>query len=410
MLGLDDKQIKELSHWNHDGVTNIFVWIKKESQKCPHCSKSTVSTNGTQTVKLNHAAFNDRPCIIHFKKYRYVCTDCGITFMLPNPISSRKSRISNNSIRQVMKLAKDPRMTFKLIADQVNISSTAVMNTFFSNAKVPVGELPSVLCIDEVYLGRKSKKKYAVVLLNFETNEVVDLIYGRSVEDCIRGLDHYTRDKRNKVKYVSTDMYSGFFKLSKTFFPKATICVDSFHVIKLIIDSYQKLLIKIMKKHDTESKEYYLLKNYRHILLKNNGNVEWFKRKYNHKLGYYISNTKIKELLFEIDKDIQLCYELKESYISFNRLKDSTHLEEKLNILITDFNNSSYDGYQRIAKTLSKNKEYILNSFIRIRKRRISNGPIESRNAVIKMIIKTSGGYRNFDNLRIRALYVLNAK
>ena len=149
MLGLDDKQIKELSHWNHDGVTNIFVWIKKESQNCPHCSKSTVSTNGTQTVKLNHAAFNDRPCIIHFKKYRYVCTDCGITFMLPNPISSRKSRISNNSIRQVMKLAKDPRMTFKLIADQVNISSTAVMNTFFSNAKVPVGELPSVHCLVE---------------------------------------------------------------------------------------------------------------------------------------------------------------------------------------------------------------------------------------------------------------------
>ena len=51
-----------------------------------------------------------------------------------------------------------------------------------------------------------------------------------------------------------------------------------------------------------------------------------------------------------------------------------------------------------------------MNSFTRVEGRRISNGPIESRNNTIKLIIRNAAGYRNFENLKSRVIYVLNNK
>lgn len=50
----------------------------------------------------------------------------------------------------------------------------------------------------------------------------------------------------------------------------------------------------------------------------------------------------------------------------------------------------------------------IKNSYIRVGKRRLSNGPIENMNSQIKTIIKTSNGYKDFRRLRNRILYSLS--
>ncbi|MEG0683769.1 MAG: transposase, partial [Coprobacillus sp.] len=50
----------------------------------------------------------------------------------------------------------------------------------------------------------------------------------------------------------------------------------------------------------------------------------------------------------------------------------------------------------------------ILNSFILIGQRRISNGPIESINGRIKILLKTSLKYKNFERLRSRIMYCIN--
>lgn len=370
-------------------------------------------TNGTQTVKLHHPIVKEMNIKIHFKKYRYRCTICNKTFIQPTPLASTKSRVSDATKRRIMDLAKDPRMTFKLIADDVNLSITTVINIFYKTIPSQRNNLPFVLSIDEVYLGRKSKKKYAVVLMDFQTGYIIDLIYGRSVEDCMRGLDRFTRDERMKVKYLSTDMYQGFHRLAKSYFPRAEVCVDSFHVVKLINESFQKQLISKMKIFDDNSIHYYLLKNKRHLLLKNKDKIEWFDRDYNKKLKYYISNNKLLEMILDISSDIEDSYKLKERYLKFNSMSfDKKHKDEllrkELDDLILEFSKSTYTGFNSVSRTLRKNYEYIINSFTRINGSRISNGPIESRNATIKMIIKTSGGYRNFEHLRERALYVLN--
>lgn len=399
---------------DHYGNTDFYIILKKETLHCPTCGTGTQKTNGTQTVKLHHPIAKEKNIKIHFKKYRYKCCVCDKTFMQPSPLAAERSRVSDMTKRRIMHLAKDPRVTFKLISDDVNLSTTSVINIFYKTLPTHKQSLPFVLSIDEVYLGRKSKKKYAVVLMDFQTGYVIDLIYGRSVEDCIRGLDRYSRDERMNVKFLSTDMYPGFHRLAKSYFPSAEVCIDSFHVVKLIVDSFQKQLITIMKRFDSISIPYYLLKNQRHLLLKNKDKIEWFERNYNRKLKYYISNTKLLEMILNIDNEIAELYRLKERFLIFNsmrfdKVKKDQHIRKELDEIISEFSKSTYSGFVSISKTLKKNYEYIINSFTRINGRRVSNGPIESRNATIKMILKTSGGYRNFEHLIARSLYVLNS-
>jgi transposase len=53
-------------------------------------------------------------------------------------------------------------------------------------------------------------------------------------------------------------------------------------------------------------------------------------------------------------------------------------------------------------------KEEIMNSFIRVNQRRLSNGPIENINSQIKTIMKSANGYKEFYRLRNRIFYTLN--
>lgn len=395
------------------GNTTFYIALNKGIGMCQTCGVYSKKTNGTQTVKVHHQVVIEKNITLRLKKYRYICDECNKTFIQQTSITAPRGRVSYVTKRRIMELAKDPRMTFKLISQDVKLSVTAVISIFFENIKPKEIQLPFALCIDEVYLGRKSKKKYAVVLMDFQTGKIVELIYGRSVDDCFSVLGNLDREKRYKVKLISTDMYRGFHRLAKSTFPKAEICVDSFHVIKLISDSLQKLIISKMKNYDKESNEYYLLKSKRYVVFKNQNSKKWFERRYDKQLKYYISDDATLKLILDLDKEIEDAVILKNRYQRFNKMtfdekEKALLLEEELDTLIKLFKKSTYDGYKTVGKTIEENKLFIINSFTKINGRRISNGPIESRNAIIKMIIKTSGGYRNFNHLRARALYVLN--
>lgn len=350
----------------------------------------------------------DRRTHIHLKKYKYICETCSNTFLSLPGLTPINRNISHQVSLQVMRLCKQPSMTFSMISKELGISSPSAIRIFQENVPISNPKLGRVLCIDEVYLGRKSRKKYAVVVMNFETREIIDFIYGRIIEDVNRELLKHSREDRYSVEYVSTDMYSGFFRVAKTVFPKAKICVDSFHVISLIIDMFDKLLREKLRHYESNSIQYFLLKRQKQILLRNGNNIDWFRTFYSKKLGYYTSNTKLKDMLFDIDQNIEEVYKFKERYIAFNRTMYPSKTE--FNSLISYCLENTDKGLKAIGQTLSRNYEYILNSFTRINNRRISNGPIEATNSTIKLILRNASGYRNEELLRSRVLYILNSR
>ena len=107
-----------------------------------------------------------------------------------------------------MKLALNERITFRRIGNEVNLSTTAVINIFVEHVPKPKVSLSTILSIDEIYLGKKSRKKYSVILMDFKSKKIIDMVYGRSVDECIRVLDNYSREERATLKYITCDMYT----------------------------------------------------------------------------------------------------------------------------------------------------------------------------------------------------------
>jgi transposase len=221
-------------------------------------------------------------------------------------------------------------------------------------------------------------------------------------------------NEKDNVKAVVIDMWETYKDLTKRFFKHAIIAVDSFHVIRHLNDSLIKIRIKVMMKfyHQTSKlvhneMYYYMLKKFHYFFVKN------FEDIYDGDIKIPKINAKWKKqailkYLLSIDDDLKYAYLLKEKYREFNATANYDSSNQEFDALIYEFSNSHLSEMRDFGKLLLHWKTEIRNSFIRIDKRRLSNGVIEGINSRIKTIIKNANGYNNFNRLRNKIMYSLN--
>lgn len=386
--------------------SHYYVTFKKVNKVCPHCQTMTNKTNGTQTVTIRHPIFNDRLCYVHLKKYRYVCSVCQKTFMPKTNLAPENKTYSYALVNFILEETKHSNITFSYLSDKTGFSVTKIIDIFMEHCpdyKIP---MPRVLCIDEIYLGRSSVKKYATFCMDFETHLGFSFSYGRAIDDLVRVFSQIPREQRLQVEYVSSDMYPGFIRMINTYFPKAKLCIDSFHIIKNINEAFKEVIQTTLKNLDKHSREYRLLKQNQKYLLSNRNKLDLTKIQYLKSHHYRIRLITLIERMLDLDQNLRVAYQLKEDYLVFNMKYYFD--ENKFDSIVMKFKNSKLESYKRIPNMLIKNKEYIKNSFTRINGKRISNGPIESRNKSIKNILFNANGYRGFDLLLKRVFHVLN--
>jgi len=113
------------------------------------------------------------------------------------------------------------------------------------------------ISIDEVSLSKGE-------LYTFLTNKNIKIRNKKSVIAVINGtqaktiqevLDKISIEQRNKVTEISMDMARNMNLAAQNSFPKATIVIDRFHVIKLVMDALQHVRINLRwKAIETENK------------------------------------------------------------------------------------------------------------------------------------------------------------
>lgn len=216
-LNLKDEEIEFIncSSFQHELIVGLS--LKRHALTCPKCGSITSKVLNHYIRKINHGIFIDRKCLVHYKQKRYKCLVCNHTFNEPCSFVQPYQKKSMASHLQLMELLKDPHLTFKKVAELLNLSTQTVIDSFYDNLPIYAPVLPRVLCIDEVYLGRNASKKYVAVLLNFETNEIVDIIYGRTKDSLHSYFQKFPKDALNKVEYLSCDMYEGYRFLNRTY-------------------------------------------------------------------------------------------------------------------------------------------------------------------------------------------------
>ena len=407
-------KIKKIETSKINNILYCYITLEPTASSCPLCGGAKLFIKDYQTKRIIHSISTNNPCFIIYNARRYKCTYCNSIFYEHNPFSLKNNKESTYTIYKVLDELKYHTNTFTDVARNLNLSVTTVIRIFDQYVEYHRTKLPNIICFDEVYTSRKSYQKYAFVMADFMTNNIIEIYSSRHKNKLTQNFSNIPKAERDNVDYIIIDMWDTYRDLGEIYFKNAKIAVDSFHVIKHLNEAIVSIRLKIMRKFDKRTKSlmandmyYYMLKKFHYFFTKNfediySGQIEI--RKYRTKWDKY----EIRRYLMSIDPDLNYAYHLKEKYREFNLTASYESCDEELNELIDDFRNSHLEEFRTFGKLLNRWKINIKNSFIRINGKRLSNGPMEGINSRIKTMMKSANGFRNFNRFRNRVIYSIN--
>lgn len=203
------------------------------------------------------------------------------------------------------------------------------------------------------------------------------MIDSHKSEEIIEVLKQQPTSMRMKVREVCVDLWQGFKKVITEVFPNAIRVIDRFHVMKLVNKALNKLRLKIGFKG---------LKN-RYLLLKNNENLTPEEQQ------------ELKQLL-ELSPCLAIAYELKEELREIYETTTTVKMGlRKLNKWLI----YARVIFSQTAETLSNHLTDICHYFIN----RTTNGMRSGMNNKIKLILRQSYGFKNFELMREKLLACL---
>lgn len=410
-LDLEESNVQSIQYVKKNNQHYYLLTLVSRGSFCPECGTFSKKIHAYKNKRINHSILLKENLIIIYHQRRYKCPNCSKTFIESDPFTSHHCRFTNKTVDNVLNLLKDYNQTFSSVSRLTNASVTEVIEIFDEYVQIERKKFQEVICIDEFYFSRKSKSKYACMLVGFKNGLVLDVLESRKKAYLRSYFRLIPEEERNSVKFISMDMYDNYREIAHQYFPYALCCADSFHVIKHINDTLDKIRCNVMNryKNNKKSDEYYLLKYKNKLLFINSLKISDTFFRYNKHFKCKMTDGVLLEQMLNIDRELKYAYELKELYMIFNESNsDMEDIAKELDAVIAAYLISDISGFVKIGETLSNWKEEIINSFHTYDGRRINNGPIEGRNKYIHIILELANGYRNFKRFRNRALFVLN--
>ena len=387
----------------------IDLKLKRKHIYCPSCNQDNLYIDSYRTRIIKHPILKGINCKIKYACRRYKCKICGHTFYENNPFVEQGISYSKFTKLHILELLKEPKNTFKYIAQDSDLSITTIINIFDNLGRIKRLTFPNIVCIDEYHDPSTGSGKYNCIFIDFCTHEVIDILPDLSKHYLMQYFRKIPKTELKNIKIVSIDMWEPYKDVINVFCPHALVSVDSFHVVRHIIDAIDKIRLRIMRRYKRKDDEYYLLKKFHYLLKKNYDDLKYFEPSMNRRLKIYLNFQSTLNLILKVDDEIRKAYELKELYHRFNSTSTFDDASSWLGEIIYQFKQSLIPEFIEVARTLSNWKKEIINSFIYVdENKRISNGPIESINSKIKLIIRNGNGYVNFNRERNRIMYCLN--
>lgn len=408
--GVYEKDVKKFKLVRKDnGESHYYVTLKNNGGRCPSCGKYTKKCKDLIPKKIVH----DEKKIIHYSARRLRC-ECAKTFYEENPFIKDEKNLSDNVVKLILKELKRYNHTFLEVAQRFNISVTKVIEIFDCHVQIKRKSLREVISIDEFYFSRRSKNKYAFMIIGLN-GEILDILKSRKKVRLLDYFKYIPQVETDRVKYVTMDMNDIYKDVILRRFRNVIICIDSFHVIKMMNDELERLRKKLTRKYENNKKsnEYFLLKHKNYVLYKEELNEGYHYSKHFH---LPVNDIDYLNMILKIDHQLTNTYQEIKRYYYFNKYWYEYSKDEALayiNKFIDECFLSNNEYLINIASTLNNWKVEIVNSFIPYTKHnnevvRLSNGKIEGKNSYVKKMLNLANGYSNFERFRNRAMYCEN--
>lgn len=246
------------------------------------------------------------------------------------------------------------------------------------------------MSIDEKMIG----SKYSTIISNSETGKIALLIESVKPLVVAQAIALFSQEKRQGLKYISSDMSPMYKKICREMFPNAKIIIDKFHVIKHIMDALNtvrlniKSKLKVKKepstKHPNGWSDVEFLEKTKYLLYKRSTLLD-------------IEQRQLLAKLFEQHADLFKAYQLVEEirawYEHKNIGKRLYTMHYQLKKWIDKVKESGLKSFGFIVKMFTNHWDDILNYFINGH----SNAKAENLNSRIQRFLVTNYGTRDKD-------------
>lgn len=407
--GINPDLIRKFDYLEDDSNLIIVAQIKGTHKKCPYCESKNTIIKEYKTRKIKGLNIGKKITEIELRIPRYKCKNCNKTFTYDTSEFIDKS-ITIDERNELLKTFSNME-TFSDIAKSFNLSLSEVIKLFDKYCPWLNEKIGEAICIDEFKnSGTNDLAKYACLLVNFETHKIIDILPSRTLPYLRNYFSKQPLFARKMIKYLVTDMYDGYITIAKEFLPNAIIAIDPFHYVRYFTDAVQNIRIRKLSNEKFYFYDAPWIKSNRRLLT-----VDLNKNCYQENKIVLTSGETISiydRVMRFVRQDYELNYavtSLQDFYFESKRTKFNG-AESLINFTINRLINSNIKELIDCGKTWENYKEYIINSFLKFKDKRLSNGPIEGINSRIKALKKIYCGYSNYKRFYKRVIYIINQK
>lgn len=407
LLNIEDKNIFILPNIKEKIIKNkkykiIEGFLTYIPESCPCCGCVNKSHNDIikwgfrKNCKIKIPKISNCFSMLILHKQRFLCKNCGNTFIAETSLIGRNKNISNNTELQI-NLELMSKQSEKDIAKRLDISVSKIdrkLTEISSHSVLRHASLPLSMNWDEFKATKDTKGKMAFIITDNDTGNIFDIQDSRKSIDLNKYFRRYSKKERDKVKHISIDFYSGYIFLAKKLFRNADISIDRFHIV---IQAYNALNTTRVKLFYKSNPNYNKLKDYWKLIVKNENDLSE-EKKYSKHFKKEVSQKDIVNYLINTDKTLKATYKCYQGLI--NSLKERNF--NKFKSIVEHPSSDVSEKMKQALKLYNDNLKYIENSFIYD----INNGIIEGTNNLIKCLKRIAFGYRKYDHFIARIFLI----
>ena len=373
---------------------------------CPKCGcinegyDDIIKWNWKRKCKIKITKACGYNTLLILDKQRFLCKNCNKTFTASTDVVDYHKQISNDTNLNI-KLELMQKGSEKDIAKRNNVSSNHVNRILHQISEDKLvknnGILPTVMGIDEFNATKDTISKMAFIIVNQDNRNIFDINNSRLSIDVEKYFKRYSKQERDKVQFVTMDLYKPYYNLMSKLFRNAILIADRYHIVIQARNALDNTRIKLCNKNNPNYKK---LKKYWKLILKKESELDNENKIYNKHFKKEMSQKDIVTYLINTNEKLYNDYQI---YQGIEKAINSKDKQLFLNIVNNNINNKDISKKMKQALKTYKNMEkYICNSF----DYEYSNGIVEGINNVVKQIKHAACGYKKFNHLKARVMLI----
>ena len=398
LVGLGDVNVLDVTDTGEK--LRVTVETRGVRPSCPACGTS-VTVKDRDTVELTDLPCFGQPAVLAWRKIRWQCPRGCRSFTEQAPqIAAPRLKLTDRAARwATLQVGRHGRSVSE-VAKDLGCSWHAVMEAVAAYGQVLVDDPDrftdvAALGLDETLrcrLGPWRHQQWTTQIVDVGVGQLLDVVEGRSARGPIEWLAERPIEWRNRIEWATLDLSGPYRKVFDVMLPDAVQVADPFHLVRLAntkLDECRRRVQNETLGHRGRKDD--PLYRARRLLTKANERLD------------ERGDAKLRGLLRAGDPrgEVQMTWHAKETIRSVYDITDPALADEYVAQLTDDLcDDSMPEEVRSLGRTISRWRDQI----VAWHRARVSNGPTEAVNNLVKRIKRVAFGITNFRNYRIRAL------